>query len=331
LPLSELSGADTTLVDGYGHTADRAILGYAMLKAAGFQPDFVLASGLPPISAITNVTASFPLPQTFQTPLVKVTVDGQTYFLNDTDQYARLGTTPHDGRLAVTLASQAFETIHAAKDCEDKMQTVYTLSLGDNGKTQLSISRHYFGTEYNAKRRFFSELPPEERRRYFQEVVSGVTQGAQPLGDLATQFDTYPGVEQFAVQVDNYAVVDGKYLYFDLPFTPSLLPVGADHRTLPLFISRHNEDTVRTEIQLPAGFKQVVIAPGTSQLSAPDGGGIARTVCKNEDGKFVLTHDFETWPTIIDPKDYSQLLKIESTLGQRASRVFLLQGGAIAE
>lgn len=331
LPLSELSAADTTLSDGYGHTADRAILYYAMLKAAGLQPEFVLASGLPPISAITNVTLSFPLPQTFQTPLVRVAADGQNYYLNDTDQYARLGTTYHDGRLAVVLASQEMETVHASKGCEDKLETVYTLSLTDAGKTQLGISRHYFGTEYNAKRRFFSELPPEERRRYFQEIVSGVTQGAQPMGDLTTQFDTYPGVERFAVQVDNYAVVDGKYLYFDLPFTPSLLPVGADHRALPLFISRHNENTVRTEIELPAGYKQIVIAPGGAELSAPGGGGIARTVAKNESGKFVLTHDFETWPAIIDPKDYGQLLKLESALGQRGSRVFLLQGGAIAE
>ena len=331
LPLSELSDADTTLKDGYGHAADRAILCYAMLKAVGFEPAFVLASGLPPISGITNFTSRFPLPHTFQSPLVKVAADGQTYYLNDTDQYARLGTTPHDGRLSVLLASQTIETVHAAKDCEDKTETVYTLSLNDAGKTQVGISRHYFGTEYNMKRRFFSELPPEERRRYFQEIVSGVSQGAQPMGDLTTQFDTYPGTEQFAVQVDNYAVVDGKYLYFDLPFTPSLLPVGTDHRSLPLYISHHNESTVRTEIQLPSNFKQVVIAPGGTELTAPDGGGVAKTIAKNESGKFVLTHDFETWPAIIDPKDYSQLLKIESTLGQRSSRVFLLQGGAIAE
>jgi hypothetical protein len=286
---------------------------------------------LPPISAITNITQEFPMPQSFQTPLVKVSVDGQSYYLNDTDQYARLGTTVHDGRLSVNLSTHAMETVHACKDCQDKLETFYTLSLTDAGKTQLGIARHYYGNEYNAKRRFFSELPPEERRRYFQEIVSSVTQGAQPLGDLTTQFDTYPGIEQFAVEVDNYAVVDGKYLYFDLPFTPSLLPAGTDHRSLPLYIGYHNESTVHTEIDLPAGYKQVVIAPGRTELAAPGGGGIARTEAKNESGKFVLTHEFETWPTIIDPKDYGQVLKLESTLGQKSSRVFLLQGGAIAE
>ena len=49
LPLNELSAADTTLSDGYGHAADRAILLHAMLTAAGFKPEFVMASGLPPI------------------------------------------------------------------------------------------------------------------------------------------------------------------------------------------------------------------------------------------------------------------------------------------
>ena len=62
LPLSELSDADTTLADGYGHAADRAILLHAMLSAAGFQPEFVLASGLPAIAGITNVAMTFPLP-----------------------------------------------------------------------------------------------------------------------------------------------------------------------------------------------------------------------------------------------------------------------------
>ena len=41
---------------------DRAILLHAMLSAAGFEPEFVLASDLPPIAGITNVALAFPLP-----------------------------------------------------------------------------------------------------------------------------------------------------------------------------------------------------------------------------------------------------------------------------
>lgn len=325
LPLSELSPADTTLAEGYGHSADRAILLHAMLSAAGFQPEFVLASGLPPIDGITNVAMSFPLPSTFQVPLVRLTVDGETYYLNDTDQYSKLGSTSFDGRLGLMLASQSCEVIKAAKDCGDKMETVYTLAATDSGKTRVSVERRYYGAHYNGKNRYFSELPPEERRRYFQEIVSGMAQGARPVGDLVTRFDTYPGVEQFTVDVDNYSVVDGKYFYFDLPFTPSMFPVGADRRTLPLFIAHHGDNSVRTEIELPAGFHHVVISPRSETLDAPDGSGTAHVTVSESSGKCIITHDFETTPAIVNPKDYPAMLKVESTLRNKSSKLFLLE------
>jgi transglutaminase-like putative cysteine protease len=326
LPLSELSAADTTLADGYGHAADRAILLYAMLKAAGFQPQFVLASDLPPIAAIAGISESFPLPYAFQMPMVRVRVGGQTYYLNDTDQYARLGATSVDGREIIVLpahSSHPFETARAAKGCENKSETVYTLSIADNGRTRIGVTRHYFGNYYGGKNRYFSELPPEERRRYFQEIVSDVAQGARPVGDLKTSFDTYPGLEQFTVDVDNYSVVDGKYLYFDLPFTPSLIAAGADRRALPLFLNRADRNTIRAEIDLPKEFRREVIAPQSRQLNIPDGGGTARIKVKETAGKCVITSQFNTSPAIIAPPDYPALLKVESALERKSSKVFL--------
>jgi len=325
LPLSELSSADTTLTDGYGHAADRAILLHAMLSAAGFQPEFVLASQLPPIAGITNVALAFPLPGYFDHPLVRITVDGAAYYLNDTDQYAKLGSTYFDGRLGLVLGSQASEIIHAVPGCENKMETVYTLAPDNTGRTRVSVTRRYYGAEFNGKNRYFSELPPEERRRYFQEIVSGLAQGARAVGDLTTHFDTYPGLEQFTADVDNYSVQDGNYFYFDLPFTPSLMPVGADRRALPLFISQRSDETVRTEIELPPGFRRVVMAPGSETLDAPDGSGKAHITSSDSAGKWTITHEFETAPAIIEPTDYAALLKVESELGRKSSKVFLLE------
>lgn len=325
LPLSELSPAEVTLSDGYGHAADRAILLSAMFTAAGFQPEFVLASGLPPINGITNVADTFPLPEWFQNPLVKVNIDGVNYYFNDTDQYARLGAAPNDGDMSLNLASAGPEVVHAAADCSDKIDTDYTLAASDNGLTRITVSRHYYGGDYDWKHKYFAELPPEERRRYYQEEVSGIAQGARPVGDLITQFDTYPGLEQFTVDVDNYSVVDGKYLYFELPFMPSLYGSGPDQRTLPLFLSRRNVNSVHTEIQLPPGFPHVVMAPPSVSLSGPDDSGTAHISATDSPGKYVLTEDFETDPSIVDAKDYPDLLKLEASLGRKSSRVFLLQ------
>ena len=326
LPLSELSKADTTLTDGYGHAADRAILLHSMLTAAGFQPEFVLASDLPPMDGVRDIATTFPLPDSYNTPLVKVLVDGQSYYLNDTDQYAQLGSTAHEDRLGINLTSNTPEVIAAAKDCQDRIETDYTLSFANDGRLQMGVARHYFGNEYNEKNKYFSELRPEEKKRYYQELISGIGQGARPVGDLSAEFNTYPGTEKFSVALDNYAVVDGKYLYFNLPFTPSLVKLpGGDQRTLPLMLSHEGTNSVHAEITLPLGFRDVLIAPRSESLEAPAGGGKVRVTSAAGTGKYILTDDSETSPAVISPHDYPAMVKVESALENKSSKVFLLE------
>jgi len=324
LPLSELSDADTTLADGYGHAADRAILLHAMLRATGLRPEFVLVSDLPATAGITNVAMTFPLPQNFRLPLVRIKLKGAIYYLNDTDQYAQPGSTGSDGKLGIALSTRAWEFIHAAKQCEDGTRTTYSLLLDKDGRTRVGVSRWYYGENYNEKHRFFSELPPEQRKRYFQETVSGVAQGARSVGDLTTAFDTYPGHEQFTVIIDNYGIIAGKYLYFNLPFTPSLIPVGADQRALPLLIAHSGRNTVRTEIELPAEFRRTVVAPKGEDFTVA-GSETARVTTQKTFGGYVVTGDFETAPAVISPDDYQALRGVESVLGRKSSKVFLLE------
>jgi hypothetical protein len=324
LPLRELSDADTTLNDGYGHAADCAILYYAMLNAAGFQPEFIMASGLPPVAGLSKVARSFPLPNEFQSPLVKVTVDGQDYYFNDSNQYAQLGTTASDGKLALTLPGQKLVAIHVPKEYANRIQTDYAVSIAKDGKAQIEISRWFYGQNYNDNNEYFSELPPEEREHYFQEAVSRVAQGARPVSDLTTKFDSYPGLEKFTVQMDNFAVADGKYFYFNLPFTASLFDALADHRELPLYVPEADENDFRAEIELPGGYHETGIAPRNERVVAP-GGSEARVTETNENGKSVVTEQFQIVPGIIKPKEYTDLLNIQSALGQKSATTFLFE------
>jgi hypothetical protein len=283
----------------------------------------VLASSLPAITGITNVAMTFPLPDSFQTPLVKITLDGVNYYLNDTDQYAQLGSTSCDGAMGIALSTQAWEVIHAAKGCEDATRTDYTLLLDDGGRTLLEVSRWYYGENFNDRNRYFSELPPEERKRYFQEAVSAVAQGARAVGDLTTSFGTYPGLEQFSVIIDNYGIADGNYFYFNLPSTPPLMPAGADQRALPLLISQVNKNTFHVAVDLPSDFPKILIEPKSENFVA--GAETARMTTKNTPGGCVITDEFETVPAIVSPRDYQAMLKVESALGRKSSKVFLLE------
>jgi hypothetical protein len=214
--------------------------------------------------------------------------------------------------------------IHAAKNCGDATRTDYTLLLDDSGRTLLEVSRWYYGEHFNEKNRYFSELPPEERKRYFQEAVSGLAQGAEPVSDLKTAFDTYPGLEQFSVVIDNYGIADGNYFYFNLPSTPPLLPSGADQRALPMLISQRNKNTVQIKVDLPPDFSRTLIAPKSANFNVANAEN-ARVTTRETPGGYVITDEFETAPAIISPGDYQAMLKVDSALGRKSSKVFLLE------
>ena len=143
-----------------------------------------------------------------------------------------------------------------------------------------------------------------------------------------TKFDGYPGREEFAVEVDHYCVVDGKYSYFDLPYSPSLFPGGADTRTLPLFIAGESRWTVNTSIDLPPNFHNVAIAPEPEKLEAPDGAGLVRITSIESEGKRVITHEMQTAPAIVPAGDYPALLRLEANLGRQASKTMLIESTA---
>ena len=41
---------------------------------------------------------------------------------------------------ASSCPPRVYEVIHAAKNCQDKTETLYTVSLSDNGKTRIGIT-----------------------------------------------------------------------------------------------------------------------------------------------------------------------------------------------
>ena len=66
--------------------------------------------------------------------------------------------------------------------------------------------------------------------------------------------------------------------------------------------------------------------PGSEALDAPDGSGFKAEITSTDSGgKWAITHEFKTSPAIIPPTDYAALLKVESTLGLKSGKAFLLQ------
>ncbi len=118
--------------------------------------------------------------------LVRVTVDGETYYLNDTDQYSvwAIHFSRWQNSASLSPRVQMLETLHAAmRDwCRDRTgDHLRHLTLSDDGKARITIGNDYYGMAILTKNTSSSpNRSPEERNRYFhQKVVSAVAQGAR--------------------------------------------------------------------------------------------------------------------------------------------------------
>ena len=96
-------------------------------------------------------------------------------------------------------------------------------------------------------------------------------------------------------------------------------------RALPLFVAGAADNTIQADIQLPPKFQQLVITPAAASLTLPDGAGGAVITRTNAAGQFSIRYELDTAPAIISADDYPAVLNVESALGRKSARVFLLE------
>jgi transglutaminase-like putative cysteine protease len=330
LPLSAITAADVTLGDGYGNRADRAIVLYAMLKAAGFEPEFVLASSTGAyMESLHRPFVTCPQRGLFNAVLVRVKAGEHTIVLNDTDQYAKSGVTAHDKRPGMTMDGECF-TLRSLPGMENRLQTEFSLEVADNGDTLIGYERSYHGTSYGKFRREFTEMPPEERSRHFQTLVSKLSQSAVATTDLTTDYASYPGVKRFKAEAPRYAVRSGKYLYLAAPVqVGDLLPLRSDRRTHALYRSAPLKVTSTTRVILPKSTRGLELVPEDFVWQAPSGMGTLRFTTeesRREDGCLVVTlkREADFHSAVVPASQYGDLLEVSRKINHPSMRTIMV-------
>ena len=334
LPMEKVTAADRTLTDGYGNMTDRAILLYTMLKAIGMNPEFVLASSGPPVEHLQQFEANYPSPNIFNKVMVRLRQDAVDIYLNDTDQYAMLGTTPACGHLALSLSKGRTETISTPQDRKDLISCEYHLSLTEQGDVRIAVEQTTYGEPFAQRHKLFAEMLPEQRNRYHQQIVAAISQSAIAISDMKTDFKSYPGVESFSVQVEKFAVRDGELLYFDLPTLPDgVFYMQSDRRTNPFYCAQGQHVRSFGTIELPQEFSKVALAPGNKEWLLPAQSGSLRlqVATKRDDSSrlksLTFSLDIDLDPFIVQAENYTELLEMDRQLSHRRTRTFLLTQG----
>ncbi|MBO4344185.1 MAG: DUF3857 domain-containing protein [Victivallales bacterium] len=263
VPFTALTAAEKTLRDGYGNSLDKAILIYGLLKSAGLKPELVLAKSTRESEEIEkDVTASF-YADTFSVPLIRVKADGVTCWLNESTQYAELGTCAYEGHKAIAMDGKVFTITPDAKFLT-KTPKETAATLNPDGSARLEVTYTYYGNSFNSMKKQLEEYTPEDRRRFYLSLQNSISPSAKEEGELKTDFSSYPGTVSFAVTVPDFATVQGDLMHVFLP-VPGTFAINEDRRTLPFeYKSMHRIQNTLT-IALPPEFNTIVYEPGSSR------------------------------------------------------------------
>lgn len=332
LPLESITPADKTLADGYGNSADRAILIYAMLKSLNFKPEFVLVSNMPKINELNRFDL-MPEEDLFKSVLVKVTVNKNPVYLNDTDQYSQLGTTPSEGKISLPLNTGLVSKIDLANKLLDRTDIAYTIRLAENGKAVITRKSSFYGSDYSYWNKKYTEMTEEERKRHFQEIVASISQSAIPKGSLKTDFNKYPGTEELSVEVSNFAVAEKDYLYLKLPGTMSqVLGLHSDVRENPFMLQQSNRTTRTYLLNLPKSFaSKIPIAPISDVWKLPANAGLISIVNDRDFFKsspkpvLFINQDINLQPAVIRQDQFDELQFVAEKISSPKTQTVLME------
>ena len=326
LPFECISNADTTLKDAYGNSSDRAVLLYAMLKKAGFKPEFLAVASVSPVpEAMANLKKN--PASDFSSVLVKVEHDGKKYYFNDTSQYAKLGSCRHEGRIILNLNKAQLDILKPSKDMENLVKKEYSLKLMEDGSMLISSTTLHYGKAFESSNRFYAEITPENRKRHFQQLVAGIAQSAVPITKFTSDFSTYPGKVHFAVKIPDYVVSDGKYKYFKLPQNELkyLISTGMEKRENPYIQGGYVNKQVKYSISLPPNITNIAIKPENSVIKYPGKGGeITVSTSQPSARNLEINYNINLQPCIVPADEYVLLLNAQNELSKPGADVIMV-------
>ena len=332
--INHLSDADQSFQDGYAHFTDRAIVFYSMLRSIGLSPEFVLVSKACQLPETQNALKSFHSSNWFEDVLVRVTINQAPIYLNDTNQYAAIGTTKYEGMIGMVLPEGKFERIFP-KDADYQTNTTeyYSIQLMASGNAVITRTVNYYGMDQARFHQKIAEMPPEQKSRYHMELMAQISQAAKPLGKYQIDNASYPAKEIFSVTVDAYAVRDRNYIYLETPgFAQGLAGARKDQRIHPLFRNHLSRKDVFVDIFVPSNFQCIILPPENLNIPIAADSFIrmhSSSSVQDNYQKISLRQLIDIKPVLIRPEAYTGFLNANNQLNHMETRMVLfeVQGG----
>ena len=327
LPLKYLTSADTTLSHRYGNHADRMILLYSLLKSAGIHADWYLCNTDSVLNEVNEIYDNFPSTTHFTMFVLKIIHDGKPLYLTGNSNYSELGTTVFDQHPILSIKSGEIEKIEIKDILKDLEQEEINLTLKNNGDLIYDYLKIDQGVNYEDYKKMWTEMTPELRRRFHEELITTVAENAVADGELITEYDKYPGRTKFRAKASRYAVIDDQYMYCSIyRMFDGLLAFESSNRINPYDFDYWYDEKMTLNIKLPEQY-ELVSYPHSFEWHGPKKCGVIKIDSfYNESNHSLSLKGIASLRSAIIPKhQYNHLLQGERELSHPDRRILILK------
>ena len=292
------SAPDRALADGYASGADRMNLLFAMLDAAGFDPSFVLATSNAHSTKPTEAARrALPRPETFGSLIVRVEAEGRTFWVGGENEYTPPEASSYAGCTFYDPVRDEFGTVNTPKTVAPPSSwwapwtwfasappppTNFTwhaaaeyfcrMTVRENGAVDFDVESRSFGAGVGEFRKRFTEMLPELRNRYYQQLVGKLAQNATATSEFVTDVKGYPAKWTFSAYAPEFAVVRDGRISVRIPdpdFESRLFALDGSARKSPILISGKSWSIDEYEIVFPKGYTKMEHLPTALTLRNP--------------------------------------------------------------
>jgi len=246
----------------YGDCKDKSLLLVTMLRALGLEADPVLV----PVGLHKNLGQYLPSPMLFDHAIVRLTIDGRSYFLDPTRQgqhglLARMGQPLAGADVLVARAgSSALDSVPYPLEPERQRRSEQVSLAAMDGPATLVVRSEYTGAGAEALRATFAMATQAEMRKSIESALARRYPEAQLTGDIVLQDDRERNVaaiesrftvpRMFSEDADGWSVDYSAVNMADL-----LLPPAGARRSAPLTVPGYPYAVdYEMTLQLPEGF-----------------------------------------------------------------------------
>ncbi len=315
--------ADETFSNKGGNALDKPFLLYALLQAAGFNPEFAYARGksAPLAENLANI-------RQFDYAECLVNAGGKQLVLaplGDKRRYTELYSQLQGARAfkALGTGGPLFTNPDHSADQESEATTA-DYALDKDGNLSGSYTSRPTG-EKQASMRGYKDYKKEDLDRDMEKFVHSIHPQARLKGYKLENLSDLSKDLEFSISLEaaGYAMKAGKYMILKVPgLDYSAADAAQTERELPLFWYARDLNTRTLKLRLPQGYK-LYHAPRNVDIQ--QAGQSYKAAFNASPGLLTFTEEFRLDNTWVDPPDYPKYKALKEAMAQFSENWIVLE------